>query len=43
MKLIQVLKNCLYDGKITINKPILDNLILFGNKIPQSSVVVKKN
>ena len=35
-------KNCLYDGKITINKPILDNLILFGNKIPQSSVVVKK-
>tara|TARA_Y100000741_G_C18211321_1_gene541832 strand:- start:94 stop:987 length:894 start_codon:yes stop_codon:yes gene_type:complete len=35
-------KNCLYDGKIKINKPILDNLILFGNKIPQSSVVVKK-
>ena len=35
-------KKYLYDGKLKINKPIFDNLILYGNKIPQSSVVVKK-
>lgn len=32
----------LYDGNLKIKKPIFDNLMLKGNVIPQSSVVVRK-
>ena len=32
----------LYNGKLNLNKPIFDNLIINGNLIPQSSVVVRK-
>ena len=36
------IKKKLYEDKLKIRKPIYDNLILNGNVIPQSSVVVKK-
>ena len=34
-------KKYLYDGKLKINKPIFDNLILYGNSIPQSNRSLK--
>ena len=39
----KTIKKKLYNGNLLLNKPIFDNLILNGNKIPQSSVVVKKS